>query len=239
MKKIFHGTAVLLSAVLCVSFFSSCGKTSYLQSSSAEGTFSTRSDEATGETEEEEASAHGADAENKQENDSAGADSEGSSVAEAAPEPVMIFVEAAGAVAAPGVYRVPAGSRAFEVIALAGGLLPEADTSDINQAAEVADGMKLYIRRQGEAVSEAPGMQPSGGSTASASADSSSSGSLVNINTADAATLMTLPGIGQSKADAIISYREEKGPFKKTSDLKKISGIKDGLYSKISDKITV
>ena len=61
----------------------------------------------------------------------------------------------------------------------------------------------------------------------------------MNINTADAATLMTLPGIGQSKADAIISYREEQGPFKKTSDLKKISGIKDGLFSKISDKITV
>ena len=141
--------------------------------------------------------------------------------------------------AAPGVYRVPAGSRAFEVIALAGGLLPEADTAEINQAAEVADGTKLYIRRQGEAVSEAAVLQPAGGSSASSSPESSSSGGLVNINTADAATLMTLPGIGQSKADAIISYREEKGPFKKTSDLKKISGIKDGLFSKISDKITV
>ena len=236
MKNFFHGTAVLLSAVLCVSLFSSCGKTSYLQSSSADGTFSTRTDEDTYVSDE-------ADSSNETENVSTGKTESGEESSEGrsaeAAEPAMIFVEAAGAVAAPGVYRVPAGSRAFEVIALAGGLLPEADTSEINQAAEVADGTKLYIRRQGEAVSEAAVLQPAGGSSASSSPESSSSGGLVNINTADAATLMTLPGIGQSKADAIISYREEKGPFKKTSDLKKISGIKDGLFSKISDKITV
>ncbi len=237
MKNFFHGTAVLLSAVLCVSCFSSCGKTSYLQSSSADATFSTRTDEESGD---EEAAASIDDAE-KQSDGEASSDPESASAG--APEnsvPAMIFVEAAGAVAAPGVYRVPAGSRVFEVIALAGGLLPEADTAEINQAAEVADGTKIYIRRQGEEISPTASAGAAAGSGATTdTAGSSASGGLVNINTADAATLMTLPGIGQSKADAIISYRQEKGPFKKTSDIKKIPGIKDGLFSKISDKITV
>lgn len=208
------------AALLCVFLFSSCGKTSYLEGREKDTFSSTPSGEETFpepalEEAEQEAEISSASAEET------GADS------------VLFYVEAAGALVSPGVYQVPSGSRVFEVIALAGGLTDDADTSDINQAAPVSDGQKIYIRRQGE---EAPAAAAAAAS--SAGQDPAADGR-ININTADASALMTLPGIGQAKADAILSYREKQGPFKKTEDLKKISGIKDGLYSKIADRITV
>ena len=226
MGKHFSWKAVAVSAVLCACLLAGCGKTSYLQGSGESYAAEEDSGKQAKGSSSDEFPARDTDISGGASAEEAGDTSEASS----AKADTSFFVEAAGAVSSPGVYRVPSGSRVFEVIALAGGLLPEADTSDINQAAAVTDGQKIYIRRQGEEAPPAASVSSVSGQNA---------GGLVNINTADAAALMTLPGVGQSKADAIISYRTKNGPFKKTTDLKKISGIKDGLYSKIADKITV
>lgn len=137
-----------------------------------------------------------------------------------------IFVEIQGAVNAPGVFEVEKGSRVFSLISMAGGLLPDADIRDLNQAKEAVDGEKIYIKREGEvlAASEDSGANADG---------------KVNINTADASALTTLPGIGEAKAKLILDFRQKNGPFKSPEDITMISGIKGGLYEKIKDRITV
>ncbi len=137
-----------------------------------------------------------------------------------------IFVEVQGAVNAPGVFEVEKGTRVFSLISLAGGLSPDADTRDLNQAAAASDGEKIYIRREGE-------------EELSGSSDGASNDGKVNINTADSNTLMALPGIGEAKAKLILDYRQKNGRFQSIEDITKISGIKGGLYEKIKDRITV
>lgn len=138
-----------------------------------------------------------------------------------------IFVEIRGAVNAPGVFEVEKGSRVFSLISMAGGLSDVADTKDLNQAKEVLDGEKIYIRSEGEQE------------TVTESSMTAEKDGRININTADAGALKTLPGIGEAKAKLIIDYRQKNGPFKSTEDVTKISGIKGGLYEKIKDRITV
>ena len=133
------------------------------------------------------------------------------------------YVQISGAVKNPGVYPVKAKSRVFYVIKKAGGLLEEADDQDINQAEPVTDGQKIYIKTKTERAEELKNEEKS---------------TLVNINTADEKMLMTLPGIGESKARMIIAYREEHGSFSSIEDLKKIAGIKDGVFNKIKDSIS-
>lgn len=139
-------------------------------------------------------------------------------------EPELIYVQVNGAVVSPGVYQVERGTRLFEVIEMAGGLSPEADDDSLNQAVPVADGDSFHIMSAAERQEEKERANESG---------------LVNINTADATMLMTLPGIGQSKADMIISYRDTNGPYKSIEDIMQIQGIKEGVFNKIKDKITV
>ncbi|MCR4612023.1 MAG: helix-hairpin-helix domain-containing protein [Lachnospiraceae bacterium] len=134
------------------------------------------------------------------------------------------YVQISGAVNNPGVYELEGDARIFQVILMAGGLREDADDSSLNQAGKVSDGQKLVIMTKEEAL---------------AAAASNSSDGKVDINNADEATLMTLPGIGESKAKAIIKYRESNGPFGSTEDIKNISGIKDGVYVKIEDLIKV
>lgn len=141
----------------------------------------------------------------------------------------MIYVYVCGAVVQPGVYEVCEGSRVYEVVALAGGLTEEADDTCINMARVIADGEQIIILTQEEALE----MQ----NTSSAVPGKTSQ--LVNINTASIHELIQLSGIGESRAQAIISYREEKGAFQSIDQIKKVSGIKDGLYEKIKDYITV
>ncbi|MDR0221628.1 MAG: helix-hairpin-helix domain-containing protein [Lachnospiraceae bacterium] len=159
--------------------------------------------------------------------------------------PVPCFVHICGAVASPGVYEVPSGSRIFEVLELAGGFTAEAATDAVNLAAPVLDGSKIAIPTVAEA--EAAGaaidwVSNGDGSVGTAGVNDYGGGGstdLVNINTASREALMTLPGIGAAKADSIILYREENGGFKAIEDLMKITGIKDGVFSKIKDKIRV
>lgn len=139
----------------------------------------------------------------------------------------FLYVHVCGAVKNPGVYELLAGSRIFEAVEMAGGLTPEACEDSINQAEELSDGQMIKVLTEEESAEQVTldtGKETDG---------------RVNINTADAAELMTLPGIGASKAESILSYRSEHGAFSAAEDLMNITGIKEGVYSKIKDHITV
>lgn len=145
-----------------------------------------------------------------------------------------IYVQVSGAVAHPGVYQLPEGSRIFEAIELAGGVTAEADITSVNQAQFLSDGQMIYMYAVGEEGAEGAATEAAGEKTAEAESDDR-----VNINTATTEQLMTLPGIGQSKAESIISFREEHGAFCSVEEIMNIEGIKEGVFSKIKDRIKV
>lgn len=138
--------------------------------------------------------------------------------------PVYVYV--CGAVNSPGVVALEPGSRVEDALEAAGGFADAADRSCVNLAARVTDGEQIYFPTEEEAL--APEGQRRTADTG-----------LVNINTADAAQLCTLPGIGASRAEDIIAYREENGGFQTEEDIMKVSGIKTAAYDKLRDKITV
>ena len=140
----------------------------------------------------------------------------GSSAGEA--QKYAVFV--CGSVAAPGVYELPAGSRVYEAIALAGGMTDEAAQTAVNQAELLTDGQMIEIPTKEE-------------QQAQTAAEEARLDGLVNINTADLEELKTLPGIGDSKAHSIIAYREKNGAFKATADIKNVDGIGEGIYAKL------
>lgn len=166
-------------------------------------------------------------------------------------ETKTLVVHICGAVSAPGVYELPAGSRIIDAVEAGGGFLPEADEACCNLAEEIVDGCQIYImtktescadgqteKKAGIQTSPDSDMQTTDRNVRSNSATALENG-LVNLNTADVAALMTLPGIGESRAKAIIGYREQHGAFAQIEDIMKISGIKQAAFSKIKDKITV
>lgn len=139
----------------------------------------------------------------------------------------MIFVHICGAVKNPGVYELEQSARVYEAIEKAGGALPEAAADQLNQAAGLQDGEQLYIPFENETDLEIQGQ------------NEASKESGVNINTAGKEELMTLPGIGESKAEAILKYREEHGGFQDVQELTNISGIKNGVYEKIKELVRI
>ena len=144
----------------------------------------------------------------------------------------QIVVDVDGAVAHPGLYKLPPGSRVQAALTAAGGLSPQADAHRINRAAKLHDGQKLYVLSQGEST---PPQAASGGQSCEGqsctSAEGGLSGSdpegqgLVNINTANATQLTQLPGVGPAIAQKIIDYRTANGPFTSVDDLTKVPGI--------------
>ncbi len=146
-----------------------------------------------------------------------------------AKEEKTCLVYVCGAVVSPGVYELDDGSRIYEAVELAGGFMEEAAEDALNLAESVTDGQMIRIPTEEE--QEAVGRQ-------GAEADSAADGKL-DLNRADVAALMELPGIGQSKAEAIVGYREEHGPFFQAEDLMKVEGIKEGVFNKIKDRIKV
>ena len=144
----------------------------------------------------------------------------------------QIVVDVDGAVAHPGLYKLPPDSRVQAALAAAGGLSPQADAHRINRAAKLHDGQKLYVLSQGEST---PPLAASNGQgcegQSCTSADGADAGSdpegqgLVNINTANAAQLTQLPGVGPAIAQKIIDYRTANGPFTSVDDLTKVPGI--------------
>lgn len=145
---------------------------------------------------------------------------------EAYQQEVGVYVHVTGAVVNPGVYQLPQGSRIFEAIALAGGVTEDADVASVNQAQIVSDGQMIYVYAIGE---EGCGINER----------QSQEDGRVNLNTASVEQLMTLPGIGQAKAESIISFRETHGEFESVEDIMNIEGIKEGVFSKIEDHIKV
>lgn len=143
-----------------------------------------------------------------------------------------LYVDIGGEVMKLGVYEVSDGTRLFEVIDKAGGLTEDADIDGINRAETVQDGQKIMIGRHGENPDE-------NRDSYSANNVTDSGEGKVNINTADAAALQTIPGIGPSKADRIIEYRESEGKFNEIDDIKNISGIGNKTFESIKEYITV
>lgn len=174
-------------------------------------------------------------------------------------EPQTIYVHVCGAVENPDVYELPAGSRVYEAVQAAGGFAENADSSYVNQAQRLSDGVKLVIPTleqtqavAAEGVSDASvgivGMQDSAGGQefmqssvgGNAGAEQSdASDGRININTASEAELCNIPGIGAVRAAAIVAYRQEKGGFASVEDIMNVSGIKEGTYEKIKDNIKV
>ena len=139
-----------------------------------------------------------------------------------------IFVDVKGAVKHPGVFETTKDKRVKDLIEEAGGLLDDADTSTLNLSQRVKDQMVIYVLKHGEK----PKQMSDGGS-------SSSNTDVININIANKEQLMKISGVGKTKAEAIISYREKNGDFKKKEDITKVRGIGKATFEKIKDKIEV
>jgi len=148
-------------------------------------------------------------------------------------EPIQVHV--AGAVVRPGLYDLPEGSRVMDAVDAAGGFVADADKNSLNLAARVEDAERLDIPF---IVGSAPAMQESF-TVISEGTPSTSNEDLVNINTASAEELDTLPGIGPTTAQNIIAYRDENGPFGSIEDIVNVSGIGAATYDGIKDLITV
>lgn len=148
--------------------------------------------------------------------------------------PQHVMVDVKGQVASPGVFELPNDARLQDAIDAAGGFLPSADNRAINLALKVQDEMSIYVPEIGEEIA-APSTAP----ISSPAMPNSAPEAAVNLNTATAEELMTLPGIGPSKAEAIIAYRTDNGNFQKPEDLKEVSGIGDKTFEKLADLIKV
>lgn len=167
-----------------------------------------------------------------------------------------IYVDVCGAVVNPGVYELSSDSRVFQAIEKAGGYLPGAAASYLNRARSLYDGQQIYVPTQEEVDSQTipltqdetaqDGVVQEGTAQTRTAADntadgtgSTQAGQRINLNTADVSQLSTLTGVGESKALAIIAYREENGPFTSIEDIMNVPGIKEGTYEKIKDKIAI
>ena len=138
-----------------------------------------------------------------------------------------IFVHVLGAVRRPGLYQLRDGDRAVDAVAIAGGFTDTADQQQLNLARLVADGEQIYVPVIGEAPP--PGTAASGKSV----------GGKVNINTADSATLQTLPRVGPTMAERIIAWRNENGRFATVEDLMSVTGIGDKTFADLKELVTV
>ena len=160
-----------------------------------------------------------------------------------------IYVHICGAVVNPGVYVLEAGSRIFEGIEAAGGFREDACEDYVNQAKPLQDGQRLVIPTVEEMetakengiyqdlwIADADGLGETIGENAASLANT---GGLININTATESELSGINGIGPSKAAAVVAYRQENGRFTSVEEIMKVSGIGEGTYEKIKDKISV
>lgn len=143
-----------------------------------------------------------------------------------------LYVFVCGHVKNPGVYKLEYGSRVCDSIEAAGGITSDGQPAALDQAKILIDEQTVYVPGIDEEWS-----RTSGDGT---SADDSSKGdSLINLNMATREELLTLPGIGESKADDIIRYRDEHGRFEAVEDIMNIQGIKEGIFNKIKDRISI
>lgn len=144
-----------------------------------------------------------------------------------------IYIDVCGEVASPGVYELPSGSRVYEAVEKAGGMTEDAAAASLNQAEKLTDGQQVYVLSKDEASGQSALQEGAAGS------EGLLQDGKININTASKDELMTLPGIGEVKAEAIVRYRETEGSFQSVEDIKKIEGIKEGVFNKIKDQIKI
>ena len=142
----------------------------------------------------------------------------------------QIWVYVCGQVASPGVYELPEESRIYEAVESAGGILEQGAAESVNLAEKASDGQRIYIPSKEEAAAM-PAETPDEGSSGGMNDER------VNLNTADKEELMTLTGIGETRAEAILTYREENGSFHSPEDIMNVQGIKEGIYEKIKEQI--
>ena len=148
-----------------------------------------------------------------------------------------VIVDIKGEVNSPGCYEVEDNLRVKDVIALAGGITPDADTSNINLSTKVHDEMVIVIEKKGTQTEKIESEAKV--TTNTKTSTTSKTTGKISINKADQKTLMTLTGIGESKAKKIIEYRNANGSFTKLEDIKKVNGIGDAIFAKIKDSITL
>ncbi|MCP2636810.1 ComEA family DNA-binding protein [Microbacterium sp. HD4P20] len=156
-----------------------------------------------------------------------GASATSTGAAPAAGATADLYVHVSGAVAVPGLYVLPAGSRVVDAVAAAGGFAPTADRAAVNLARQLDDGEQLHAPVVGETIPDASG------------AFTSDDDGPVNLNSADAAQLDTLPRIGPAMAERIIAWRDENGGFTSVEDLLAVPGIGDKMLASLRDLVTV
>lgn len=145
----------------------------------------------------------------------------------------MIYVDIKGAVKVPGIYQLKNQQRIWDALALAGGVSEEADTTQVNYAQKVKDQMIIYVPKKGEPV-------PQSLETLQESAPAQQNQEeKINLNTATEAELQTISGIGAKKAQEIIRFRDEQGPFKTVEELKNVPGIGEKTVERLKDMLTV
>ncbi|MCI8468922.1 MAG: ComEA family DNA-binding protein [Eggerthellaceae bacterium] len=159
--------------------------------------------------------------------------------APAPPDPTLILVHVGGAVAAPGVYAVPEGARVEDALAAAGGLGPDAAPDAVNRARVLADGEQVVIPTAEEAAAPAPAPVGNDARSGAPSTPAPSGGGKVNLNTASAAELTALNGIGEATAAKIVADREARGPFSTVDDLARVSGIGPKKLESLRDAVCV
>ena len=147
-------------------------------------------------------------------------------VTESSTEPIKIYVHICGEVNNPGVYELAEGSRIFEAVEAAGGFTEEAAQASLNLAQVISDEEQIVILTQYEAEEKAR-------------LERELAAGIVNLNTASKEQLMTLTGIGESRAEDILRYRQESGGFQAIEEIMNVPGIKESAYLKIKDSITV
>ncbi|MDW3218082.1 MAG: ComEA family DNA-binding protein [Acidimicrobiales bacterium] len=155
--------------------------------------------------------------------------------ASAAPTTMLVHVD--GAVMRPGVHELDLDSRVVDAVDAAGGLRADADRARLNLAAMLSDGQRVWVPVIGESEPDVVG--PTGGGPAGTADGAGPAGGVVNLNTADAAELETLPGVGPSIAAAIIRHRETEGAFQRVEDLLEVAGIGPSRLAQIEGLVAV
>ena len=145
-----------------------------------------------------------------------------------------VVVHVAGAVASPGLYRLGDGARVADALEAAGGPAADADLDAVNLAGKVSDGERVYLPRRGEV----PPAVVAGGGPGGAADGGRSTGPL-DLNTATAAQLEALPGVGPATVEAILSYRKEKGRFRSVDELLEVRGIGEAKLAGLRSKVRV
>ena len=155
-----------------------------------------------------------------------------------------LFVHVHGRVAQPGLYELAPGARVVDVVAAAGGFAADAEQGGVNLARPLVDGEQLYVPAAGEAAGGTVGGAGGGTGAAAGAAGATggaagSGGALVDLNSADAAALETLPGVGPATSAAILDWRRQNGAFRSVDDLLGVSGIGEKTLAKLAPLVTV